>query len=154
MNQPSPFAGQGRPHSNHRNNRQSGEFRQSPMNGAPPQPNGHGVPVPRGPSNMGNGHAHGQAFGGARSPPSNAAQKNSMCTYLTNAVDWREVKIWLTMATASHVPCKFFRQGTCQAGAACPFLHGELSQPCKYFQKVHPCPNTLIQTDNQNITHT
>ena len=39
-----------------------------------------------------------------------------------------------------HVPCKFFRQGTCQAGNACPFSHSldpvTQTQPCKYFQKV------------------
>lgn len=39
----------------------------------------------------------------------------------------------------SHVPCKFFRQGACQAGNSCPFSHATDvsldSQPCKYFQK-------------------
>lgn len=41
----------------------------------------------------------------------------------------------------SHVPCKFFRQGVCQAGGSCPFSHnleGTLAAdklPCKYFQK-------------------
>ncbi|ESU14187.1 hypothetical protein FGSG_07864 [Fusarium graminearum PH-1] len=39
----------------------------------------------------------------------------------------------------SHVPCKFFRQGACQAGNACPFSH-DLSNAaenvCKYFAKV------------------
>lgn len=41
----------------------------------------------------------------------------------------------------SHVPCKFFRQGICQAGASCPFSHnldgtlGADALPCKYFQK-------------------
>lgn len=39
----------------------------------------------------------------------------------------------------SHVPCKFFRQGLCQAGTSCPFSHDAdalLDQlPCKYFQK-------------------
>ncbi|KAI5813784.1 hypothetical protein BZA77DRAFT_334706 [Pyronema omphalodes] len=39
----------------------------------------------------------------------------------------------------NHVPCKFFRQGACQAGKACPFSHstdpaGEAA-PCKYFSK-------------------
>lgn len=38
----------------------------------------------------------------------------------------------------SHVPCKFFRQGACQAGDSCPFSHaidksGEASV-CRYFQ--------------------
>lgn len=38
----------------------------------------------------------------------------------------------------SHVPCKFFRQGVCQAGDSCPFSHDTeaVSQAvCKYFQK-------------------
>ncbi|KAA8907613.1 hypothetical protein TRICI_004904 [Trichomonascus ciferrii] len=39
----------------------------------------------------------------------------------------------------SHVPCKFYRQGACQAGAACPFSHAddatEGGAPCKYFLK-------------------
>lgn len=41
----------------------------------------------------------------------------------------------------SHVPCKFYRQGICQAGNLCPFSHnldGTLAAdklPCKYFQK-------------------
>lgn len=39
----------------------------------------------------------------------------------------------------SHVPCKFYRQGTCQAGNSCPFSHsqdlGAEQAPCKYFQK-------------------
>ncbi|KAH8688870.1 hypothetical protein BGW36DRAFT_309771 [Talaromyces proteolyticus] len=51
----------------------------------------------------------------ARSPP-NASTKNT-----------------------KHVPCKFFRQGACQAGPACPFLHSTDatvdSAPCKYFTK-------------------
>ncbi|POR31704.1 Protein cps3 [Tolypocladium paradoxum] len=38
----------------------------------------------------------------------------------------------------SHVPCKFFRQGTCQAGSACPFSHdlgASAETVCKYFAK-------------------
>ncbi|PUU74903.1 hypothetical protein B9Z19DRAFT_997096 [Tuber borchii] len=39
----------------------------------------------------------------------------------------------------NHVPCKFFRQGTCQAGKACPFSHSmdptSDQAPCKYFSK-------------------
>ncbi|KAA8913846.1 hypothetical protein FN846DRAFT_1026396 [Sphaerosporella brunnea] len=39
----------------------------------------------------------------------------------------------------NHVPCKFFRQGACQAGKACPFSHSTdpttESAPCKYFSK-------------------
>jgi hypothetical protein len=46
------------------------------------------------------------------------------------------------LADTSHVPCKFFRQGTCQAGKACPFSHDLASTTdniCKYFSKV--CSN-------------
>ncbi|KAH3679402.1 hypothetical protein WICMUC_001022 [Wickerhamomyces mucosus] len=39
----------------------------------------------------------------------------------------------------AHVPCKFFKQGACQAGDSCPFSHVLDSTtdttPCKYFQK-------------------
>ncbi|KAL9586117.1 MAG: hypothetical protein Q9212_001098 [Teloschistes hypoglaucus] len=39
----------------------------------------------------------------------------------------------------SHVPCKFFRLGQCQAGTACPFSHStdvtSVDTPCKYFAK-------------------
>ncbi|KAL8744017.1 MAG: hypothetical protein Q9190_003702 [Brigantiaea leucoxantha] len=39
----------------------------------------------------------------------------------------------------SHVPCKFFRLGQCQAGKACPFSHStdisSIDTPCKYFSK-------------------
>ncbi|KAG7830606.1 hypothetical protein KL920_001197 [Ogataea angusta] len=39
----------------------------------------------------------------------------------------------------SHVPCKFFKQGACQAGNSCPFSHSTESASetnvCKYFQK-------------------
>ncbi|KAF2088525.1 hypothetical protein K490DRAFT_39291 [Saccharata proteae CBS 121410] len=90
-------------------------------NGAiPGAPNGGG-PAPGAPvpihNRMGNGHGQHvrgmSGFDGPRSPPS-------------------------TKST-SHVPCKFFRQGVCQAGKACPFLHSTEpatdTAPCKYFQK-------------------
>ena len=44
------------------------------------------------------------------------------------------------VSDTSHVPCKFFKQGQCQAGSACPFSHSldasKFEQPCKYFSKV------------------
>ena len=46
---------------------------------------------------------------------------------------------WKALADTSHVPCKFFRQGACQAGKACPFSHDLASTTdnvCKYFAKV------------------
>ncbi|KAF1985793.1 hypothetical protein K402DRAFT_100826 [Aulographum hederae CBS 113979] len=102
-----------------------------PMHGA----NGNGpLPVPAGPHNRANGHPPNMRpgvgpFGGARSPPNN---KNT-----------------------SHVPCKFFRQGMCQAGKACPFLHTtEPVTPCKYYQKGNckfgmKCANEHIMPDGR-----
>jgi hypothetical protein len=165
---PQPFAGQGRanphphphPHANanangrHHGSRHSADYRApsgSHMNGAA-APNGHGqgsgsgnghgpmaVPPPRGPNNAG-GNGHAQGFGGARSPPT---QKNSKLTLWNATIRENHVADKMRI-TASHVPCKFFRQGTCQAGSACPFLHGELSQPCKYFQKVRVKLHVLV----------
>ncbi|KAI9837847.1 MAG: hypothetical protein M1819_006781 [Sarea resinae] len=99
----------------------SGEFR--PLNtGSSVLGNGNGpMPVPSGAQNaMSNGHLRSVSglggpggFDGPKSPP---GTKNT-----------------------SHVPCKFFRQGACQAGKACPFLHSNDSAtetaPCKYFAK-------------------
>ncbi|KAF2227775.1 hypothetical protein BDZ85DRAFT_271300 [Elsinoe ampelina] len=56
---------------------------------------------------------YGSGFSGARSPPK---QKST-----------------------SHVPCKFFPIGQCQAGAACQFSHDldptRQNAPCKYFAR-------------------
>lgn len=44
-----------------------------------------------------------------------------------------------SLADTSHVPCKFYRQGACQAGNACPFSHDlgiAAETVCKYFAKV------------------
>ncbi|KAL5378619.1 hypothetical protein DPSP01_009030 [Paraphaeosphaeria sporulosa] len=102
--------------------RASADARHAASNAAMPAADGNApVPVPGGPhGRMGsNGHAaHGanlrdMGFGGPRSPPSSKS--------------------------TSHVPCKFYRQGACQAGKACPFLHSDepLTEraPCKYFTK-------------------
>ncbi|KAH7378242.1 hypothetical protein BKA66DRAFT_421346 [Pyrenochaeta sp. MPI-SDFR-AT-0127] len=86
-----------------------------------------------------NGHGNGanlrdMGFGGPRSPPNN---KNT-----------------------SHVPCKFYRQGACQAGKACPFLHSDepLTEraPCKYFTKGnckfgHKCALAHILPNGQVV---
>ncbi|CCF55553.1 hypothetical protein KAFR_0A01140 [Kazachstania africana CBS 2517] len=39
----------------------------------------------------------------------------------------------------SHVPCKFYKQGNCQAGTSCPFSHSidnhqAFRRPCKYYK--------------------
>ncbi|KAL3470194.1 hypothetical protein BJX99DRAFT_239940 [Aspergillus californicus] len=73
------------------------------------------LPVPSGPQNLQNGHSRNPSGYdmAARSPPNQSNTK--------------------------HVPCKFFRQGACQAGPACPFLHSTDTSteyaPCKYFSK-------------------
>ncbi|RHZ51117.1 hypothetical protein CDV55_101677 [Aspergillus turcosus] len=74
------------------------------------------LPVPSGAPSVQNGHSRNPSSGfdmAARSPPNQSNTK--------------------------HVPCKFFRQGACQAGPACPFLHSTDAAidyaPCKYFTK-------------------
>ncbi|KAL7945017.1 hypothetical protein V8C42DRAFT_353303 [Trichoderma barbatum] len=61
----------------------------------------------------------------------------------------------------SHVPCKFFRQGACQAGNACPFSHdlGAASETiCKYFAKGNckfgpKCANIHVLPDGRRINY-
>ncbi|KAJ1324203.1 E3 ubiquitin-protein ligase makorin [Microdochium nivale] len=61
----------------------------------------------------------------------------------------------------SHVPCKFFRQGACQAGSACPFSHdlGHAAETvCKYFAKGNckfgpKCANAHILADGRRINY-
>ncbi|TID22267.1 hypothetical protein E6O75_ATG11061 [Venturia nashicola] len=107
-------------------NRHSGDFR----NGGPQVgANGNGpMPVPAIPR-VPNGNGQ-NGLAGARSPPS--------------------------ARTTSHVPCKFFRQGACQAGKACPFLHSEAPTACKYFQKGNckfglKCANEHITADGRRV---
>ncbi|KAJ4355115.1 hypothetical protein N0V95_003197 [Ascochyta clinopodiicola] len=118
--------------------------------------NGNGQPMPVRINGQTHGqaptqapHGHGQAanlrdlgFAGARSPPSNKS--------------------------TSHVPCKFYRQGACQAGKACPFLHSDEPvterAPCKYFTKgnckfghkcalAHILPNGHVVNANMGRGH-
>ncbi|KAI9149974.1 Protein cps3 [Paramyrothecium foliicola] len=61
----------------------------------------------------------------------------------------------------SHVPCKFFRQGACQAGNACPFSHdlGTAAETvCKYFAKGNckfgpKCANIHVLPDGRRINY-
>ncbi|KAI0871132.1 hypothetical protein GGS24DRAFT_492477 [Hypoxylon argillaceum] len=61
----------------------------------------------------------------------------------------------------SHVPCKFFRQGACQAGSACPFSHdlGAAAETvCKYFAKGNckfgpKCANVHVLADGRRINY-
>lgn len=54
----------------------------------------------------------------------------------------------MMLPDTKHVPCKFFRQGACQAGSACPFSHSmdpiNQQAPCKYFMKVHYTSTTML----------
>ncbi|KAJ5965993.1 hypothetical protein N7481_012707 [Penicillium waksmanii] len=81
------------------------------------------LPVPSG---LQNGHSRTpSSLDMARSPPNPTNKTNSSTP--------------LSSADTKHVPCKFFRQGACQAGPACPFLHSTDTAidyaPCKYFSK-------------------
>lgn len=61
----------------------------------------------------------------------------------------------------SHVPCKFFLQGNCQAGEACPFSHSLNTSvadqtPCKYFQKGNckfgmKCANAHVLSNGTRV---
>ncbi|KHN97448.1 Zinc finger, CCCH-type [Metarhizium album ARSEF 1941] len=61
----------------------------------------------------------------------------------------------------SHVPCKFFRQGACQAGNACPFSHdlgAAAENICKYFAKGNckfgpKCANIHVLPDGRRINY-
>ncbi|KAH7327730.1 hypothetical protein B0I35DRAFT_447899 [Stachybotrys elegans] len=61
----------------------------------------------------------------------------------------------------AHVPCKFFRQGACQAGNSCPFSHdlgAAAENICKYFAKGNckfgpKCANVHILPDGRRINY-
>lgn len=61
----------------------------------------------------------------------------------------------------AHVPCKFFRQGACQAGNACPFSHDlnvATETVCKYFSKGNckfgpKCANIHLLPDGRRINY-
>lgn len=64
---------------------------------------------------------------------------NSECSQCADSASHTPTSV--SSKSLSHVPCKFFKQGACQAGDKCPFSHAvEGSQaadktPCKFFQK-------------------
>ena len=90
------------------------------------------------------GQAHGR-FDGPRSPPSTS--QHTAVTPCSMSPSWTNTNRWpSSIADTSHVPCKFFRQGACQAGSACPFSHdlGAASETvCKYFAKVRAFQDLL-----------
>ncbi|RKF54660.1 putative spindle poison sensitivity protein scp3 [Golovinomyces cichoracearum] len=61
----------------------------------------------------------------------------------------------------SHVPCKFFRAGACQAGNSCPFSHDPASTTdniCKYFAKGNcrfgpKCANIHVLPDGRRVNY-
>ncbi|KAH7397732.1 spindle poison sensitivity protein-like protein Scp3 [Cadophora sp. MPI-SDFR-AT-0126] len=61
----------------------------------------------------------------------------------------------------SHIPCKFFRQGACQAGSACPFSHDLANtndKICKYFAKGNckfgpKCANVHVLPDGRRVNY-
>ncbi|KAF9874342.1 hypothetical protein CkaCkLH20_08325 [Colletotrichum karsti] len=67
----------------------------------------------------------------------------------------------LCTTDTSHVPCKFFRQGACQAGNACPFSHdlgAAAENICKYFAKGNckfgpKCANIHVLPDGRRINY-
>lgn len=80
----------------------------------------------------------------ARSPPNHSSK--TVTWFLLNRFVKTNKSVLLSPyflrrdTDTKHVPCKFFRQGACQAGPACPFLHSTDAAvdfaPCKYFTKV------------------
>ncbi|KAL1306692.1 hypothetical protein AAFC00_005362 [Neodothiora populina] len=87
--------------------------------------NANGMPVPAAPHNR------------TASAPFNTMQQqreyNNMGAAFTGPRSPPKAK------NTSHVPCKFYPYGTCQAGAACQFSHDldpmTQNAPCKYFAK-------------------
>lgn len=77
-------------------------------------------------------------LGAARSPPKNKSESEMGA----GAAGGKRGRGGLSKrADTSHVPCKFYLQGQCQAGRMCPFSHDLESTtrpaPCKYFAKGH-----------------
>ena len=102
-------------------------------NSGMPMPNGLQHPLP----NIGSRHrgaASTGTFEGPRSPP------NTKSNYSDYPTTRPQTLADALIEDTSHVPCKFFRSGQCQAGKACPFLHSTddttVDTPCKYFAKV------------------
>ncbi|KAB2571513.1 putative spindle poison sensitivity protein scp3 protein [Lasiodiplodia theobromae] len=118
-------------------NRHSRDFSGSQTNGQVQSPNGQqGVPIQHRMGNGHQGHVRGMSgFDGPRSPPNSKSERlrHKKHSQKTTTADPTELK------GTAHVPCKFYRQGVCQAGKACPFLHtndlATETAPCKYFQK-------------------
>ncbi|KAK5114458.1 hypothetical protein LTR62_002393 [Meristemomyces frigidus] len=68
--------------------------------------------------------------------PHSPPKTNGDPTYIQPTLGERRLR---RSADTKHVPCKFYLQGTCQAGHSCPFSHDLESttrpMPCKYYSK-------------------
>ncbi|SCW03566.1 LAFE_0G13300g1_1 [Lachancea fermentati] len=113
----------------------------------------------------GNGSGSGQTtnLAGVETTAGTGSKRNSFSSNQQKAIIEH---LLITKNTApqknySHVPCKFFRQGACQAGSSCPFSHSlnvlaADQTPCKYFQKGNcrfgsKCANAHILPDGTRV---
>jgi hypothetical protein len=103
-------------------------------------------PIPTAPQNGMNNHGrHGQfnggvGFEGHRSPP-NKSQYQQFHYFTPSSSQLQGAKLTPNLfPDTSHVPCKFFKVGQCQAGRSCPFSHSQeynkYENTCKYFSRV------------------
>lgn len=129
--------GNGNGNGNRVQHRHSRDFSGPQSNGAVGSPPSQGLPIQHRMANGQQGHVRGMSgFEGPRSPPNSKSERTRHKKHHQKGTttDTTELK------GTAHVPCKFFRQGVCQAGKACPFLHtndlATETAPCKYFQKV------------------
>ncbi|KAM7183320.1 zinc finger protein LEE1 [Naviculisporaceae sp. PSN 640] len=123
-----------------------------------------------------NGHSSGvmspmpgpQRFDGPRSPPSKLPKASAKLPGTSPSRRWTRAVAhalgflsWPIVSYTSHVPCKFFRQGACQAGTACPFSHdlgAAAENICKYFAKGNckfgpKCANIHVLPDGRRINY-
>lgn len=135
--------GQLQQHPSHHHRRQLSDISQngsanmqSPNgNGAMPMPVGGGMQRPPPYQTT---SADMSMLGAARSPPKHKSESDTGA----GSGGGKKGRGGLSKrADTSHVPCKFYLQGQCQAGRMCPFSHDLESTtrpaPCKYFAKGH-----------------
>ncbi|KAL9019466.1 MAG: hypothetical protein Q9185_003257 [Variospora sp. 1 TL-2023] len=83
--------------------------------------------------------AYGNTNGSMPVPNAPLAFTNGDTPHRMGALPFNTARSPPNAKSTSHVPCKFFRLGQCQAGKACPFSHStdiaSADTPCKYFAK-------------------
>ncbi|KAL8805585.1 MAG: hypothetical protein Q9182_001850 [Xanthomendoza sp. 2 TL-2023] len=87
--------------------------------------------------------AYGNTNGSMLPKPPHSLQTNGEAPHRSampsNGMPFNAARSPPNAKNTSHVPCKFFRLGQCQAGKACPFSHStdlsSVDTPCKYFAK-------------------